>query len=136
MTVDNSGDGYGYFTFLTQSDAVDGDWDLANQADRYGAPAKDASLSIGIPSTVKKYAYMVDAMGAQSWMVAPGSYSVTVDLDAMTITLSTPAGVSEVIDLSTAEPVYYNLQGERVDNPSAGIFIVVRGNKASKVIVH
>ena len=135
VTVDNSGDGYGYFTFLTKSDALDGDWNLANQADRYGASAKDATLSIGIPSTVRKYAYMIDAMAAESWKVTPGDYNVTVDLGAMTITLSTPAGVSQVIDLSTAEPVYYNLQGERVDNPSAGIYIVVRGNKASKVIV-
>lgn len=36
---------------------------------------------------------------------------------------------------SSEEPVYYNLQGVRVVNPSAGIYIVRRGNKTSKEIV-
>lgn len=33
-----------------------------------------------------------------------------------------------------AAPVYYNLQGVRVANPENGLYIVVKGNKTSKVI--
>ncbi|MDE6753697.1 MAG: hypothetical protein K2J82_03695 [Muribaculaceae bacterium] len=40
----------------------------------------------------------------------------------------------ESVDADVA-PVYYNLQGVRVDNPSKGLYIVVRGNKVSKEIV-
>ncbi len=36
---------------------------------------------------------------------------------------------------SDVEPVYYNLQGARVANPSNGIYIVVRGNKVSKEFI-
>lgn len=32
------------------------------------------------------------------------------------------------------EPVYYNLQGVRVANPEKGLYIVVKGNKSSKVM--
>lgn len=44
-------------------------------------------------------------------------------------------GVDEEISAdveNAAEPVYYNLQGVRVVNPGAGLYIVVRGNKVSK----
>ena len=36
---------------------------------------------------------------------------------------------------SNAAPVYYNLQGVRVERPAAGIYIMVRGDKTSKVLV-
>lgn len=35
-------------------------------------------------------------------------------------------------DGSDVAPVYYNLQGARVDNPAAGLYIVVRGDKVTK----
>lgn len=35
---------------------------------------------------------------------------------------------------NNAAPVYYNLQGIRVDNPANGLFIEVRGNKTTKVL--
>lgn len=41
--------------------------------------------------------------------------------------------VIEVAD--DAEAVYYNLQGVRVENPAAGLYIRVRGQKVDKVIV-
>lgn len=35
---------------------------------------------------------------------------------------------------SDAAPIYFNLQGQRVNNPENGIYIRVRGNKADKVM--
>lgn len=49
------------------------------------------------------------------------------------------SGVEDVtVDEDDADvaPVYYNLQGVRVDNPSAGIYIVRRGNKTTKEYVN
>lgn len=43
-------------------------------------------------------------------------------------------GISNVTVDADAAPVYFNLQGVRVNNPENGIFIVVKGNKAQKVI--
>lgn len=45
------------------------------------------------------------------------------------------SAVDSITAEDNAEPVYYNLQGIRVDNPENGVFIVVRGDKVSKQIV-
>lgn len=46
------------------------------------------------------------------------------------------AGIANVeAEAIDAAPVYYNMQGMRVANPSNGIFIVVKGNRSSKVIL-
>lgn len=44
-------------------------------------------------------------------------------------------GVDHIaVDDSNVAPVYYNLQGVRVENPTAGAFIMVRGSKVTKII--
>ncbi|MDE6793303.1 MAG: hypothetical protein K2J48_09490 [Muribaculaceae bacterium] len=43
-------------------------------------------------------------------------------------------GVKGVEVEENAAPIYYNLQGIRVANPENGVFIVVKGNKVSKVV--
>ena len=47
----------------------------------------------------------------------------------------TPSGVSEIVEDSNAEAVYYNLQGVRVNNPEKGLYIRVKGNKSEKVML-
>lgn len=49
--------------------------------------------------------------------------------------LSDGAGVEGVGDADNAAPVYYNLQGVRVANPTGGVFIVREGNKVSKKVI-
>ena len=50
------------------------------------------------------------------------------------VTLATSSEISTIESDENAEAVYYNLQGVRVANPSNGLYIVVKGNKSSKVI--
>ncbi|MDE6463355.1 MAG: hypothetical protein K2L16_01805 [Muribaculaceae bacterium] len=44
-------------------------------------------------------------------------------------------GVEGIVAEDAEAPVYYNLQGVRVDNPAAGLYIVVRGSKVAKEMV-
>lgn len=44
-------------------------------------------------------------------------------------------GVSDIAIDTDAEAVYYNIQGVQVQNPSAGLYIRVQGNTATKVII-
>ena len=44
-------------------------------------------------------------------------------------------GVEEVEVEESAEAVYYNLQGVRVENPASGLYIRVAGKTASKVYI-
>ncbi len=44
-------------------------------------------------------------------------------------------GVEVVVDSTDGAAVYYNMMGVKVENPSAGLYIVVKDGKASKVLV-
>ena len=45
------------------------------------------------------------------------------------------SGMSEIAAPAASAPVFYNIHGQRVDNPSAGIFIRVAGDRTEKVII-
>ena len=69
----------------------------------------------------------------------PGKYainfSLTTDNTGMISIMSAEDGaVGEISIDGDAAPVYYNLQGQRVENPSKGIYIEKRGAKVTKVI--
>ena len=123
-----------YFSFLTALDAEAGSWIEANNSDRYGAPEKDAAITINKPAQVKLFAVNVDAMGCNAWYVAPGTYTVTLDLSTMQVKVGTGSTIVNAIE-ENEEAVYFNLQGQRVENPEHGIYIMVRGSKVSKVMV-
>jgi len=135
VTVEDAGEGFGYLTFLTNLDELDGEWNGANQGDRYGAPAADTPLELGGSAPVRKYAYMVDAMAAESWKIPVGKYNVVVNLKDMLITLSGATG-SVTVEIEQVEtPIYFNMQGVRVAEPGAGIYIVRRGNNLTKQVI-
>lgn len=127
-------DTYSYFTFVTAQGA---DWDAdVNSSDRYGAASNNAPVTLGQPATIKVFKVGVNASSAYSWKIAPGTYKVVADLKNMKLTVTEAAGVDGIeADEPDAVPVYYNLQGVRVDTPSAGLYIVVRGNKVTKEVV-
>lgn len=81
-------------------------------------------------------ANQVDAMGAQSWAAPTGTYTTVLDLKNMTVTMSVPSSVTDIVAEGDDTPaVYYNLMGVRVDNPSTGVYIVRRGDKVTKEFV-
>lgn len=82
------------------------------------------------------FGYYDDRFGGYNWP-APEGYNFIPD---MTTYILLPGydteGVEDVIiDETNAAPVYYDMNGVRVDNPSNGIFIVKQGNKVSKSII-
>lgn len=75
-------------------------------------------------------------MGAQSWAAPTGTYTTVLDLKNMTVTLSVPSSVTDIVAEGDDTPaVYYNLMGVRVDNPSTGVYIVRRSDKVTKEFV-
>ncbi|MDE6295718.1 MAG: hypothetical protein K2M03_06605, partial [Muribaculaceae bacterium] len=131
----DAGNGSSYFTFLTALDAVNGEWDGANQGDRYGAPEKDTPIKVGETSPIKLYAVNVSAMAAESWMVAPGTFNIVANLKDMTVEVKLASSGIENVNSMDETPVYINMQGVRVEHPESGLYIVVRGNKVTKEIV-
>ena len=99
-----------------------------------------------------KYYYFRDADNAgkistdsaydRQWSVeADGDYIVTVNTIEDTITIDGDNGQTTGIEdvtmtnVDDMTPVYYNLQGTQVANPSNGVFIKVVGNNVTKVIL-
>ncbi|MGM9816545.1 MAG: Ig-like domain-containing protein, partial [Lepagella sp.] len=58
----------------------------------------------------------------------------TWELKDIVVKGKTESGVANIELDESAAPVYYNLQGVRVANPEKGLYIVVKGNKSSKVM--
>ena len=121
---------YGYFSFVTAKGA---DWDEVNSSDRYGSMTPDELIAVNESADVARFPVGVSASSATSWMILPGTYSFTVDFSTKKLTVTDPTGVSLTGD-DEAEAVWFNLQGQRVENPDKGIFIRVVRGKAVKVM--
>lgn len=132
--VDKSGkgSGKGYFTFLTKRGA---DWDEANGGDRYGAVSEDVPLVYEVPAEIKLFPANVSASSAYSWCAEPGTYTVEANLKDMKVTLRGVTSISGIGIDGDVTPVYYTLQGVRVDSPTQGLYIVKRGDKVTKEYV-
>lgn len=65
-----------------------------------------------------------------------GEYTATFNLDTLELTFSasTVSSVVRLPEADTQAPVYYNLQGIRVDNPLHGVFIKRSGIKSIKIV--
>jgi len=110
---------------------------------------KIATALRGACSWDAKYYYFKDADDAgkistdstddRQWSVSKdGEYTVTVNTISNTISIDeqtgSTTGIEDLTVSSDAAPVYYNLQGCKIDNPSNGIFIERTGNNVKKVI--
>ena len=74
--------------------------------------------------------------GANLWLcdVQDGDYTFVFDPKGQTLTITFESGVADITGGAEA-PVYYNLQGVRVDNPAGGLYIERRGDSVRKVLV-
>lgn len=64
-----------------------------------------------------------------------GEYLVSFELATLKVTLTSKTGVAGIVADDNVAPVYYNLLGVKVENPSQGIYLVKHGKKVSKEIV-
>lgn len=88
----------------------------------------ETSTTISIPNCRFNYPGAEDK--AYSWNGRADAMKASIVFDRPTV------GVKAIaIEDAQAAPVYYNLQGVRVDNPNGGVYIKCEGSKASKVFV-
>ena len=123
VTFTGAGDGYSYFAVSGGK----GDWTSVNAA-RFAPVAGEVAFNLD-----EKVEF--DRGEAAFKVVAEGTYFINVDFDSMTVWVSSEAAGVEAIEVETATPIYYNLQGVEVANPQNGLFIVKQGNKVSKQII-
>lgn len=90
-------------------------------------PADNLYISNNKQGTATTYQFAVYAL--------PGKRTVQTPAKSTDLITVAAAGINDVLadDMEVA-PVYYNLQGVKVENPAQGVFIEVRGTKATKVV--
>jgi len=95
---------------------------------------KDAGSSSSAQWLKCEYEFNVDAAGTYH----VGFHNKTTAtfanfcIDNLSLTAK-PSGVTAIEeDAELAAPVYYNMQGVKVNNPTSGFYIVKRGNKVTK----
>lgn len=104
-----------------------GTWDDVNAKTRYGATSNNEAI-------VKDATTTITTNGDNAWTIETGNYSITVNINDMTMVVSNTVGIESIETENAAPAVYYNLQGVEVSNPVGGVFIKVQGGKASKVV--
>lgn len=81
---------------------------------------------------------VADGTGDRKWHISEaGKYDINVDLLNGTISIakSSSSGIDEsMVEESEEAPVYYNLLGVTVKNPTNGIYLKKVGNKVYKVV--
>ncbi len=138
FTVNDAGEGYGYISF---AEAVGADWGAVNSANRYGAAVADQTIDFveGVGETgLTVYMVNVDASSCASFKIEAGSYTAVVvftENDPILTLTKSSDGIDGIEAAEAAEARWYNLQGVEVARPEAGVYICVKGGKASKVIV-
>ena len=116
---------YGFFSLCTSRSTSSSDWNVGT---RYGATEKDKLVESGVAETF--------TAGDKAWKVLPGLYNIEVDFEYNTMTLTSKSdAVEAIVEDANVAPVYYNLQGVRVAEPTNGLYIVVRGDKVAKQLV-
>ncbi len=88
-----------------------------------GTAVTGGSTAATLESTAKGWsAYadqLLDGKPALAWQLSGSVEGIEIDVPAS----------------ENAAPVYYNLQGVKVENPANGLYIVKRGNKVTKEII-
>ena len=89
--------------------------------------ADNLYISNNKQGTSTQYQYAVYAL--------PGKRTVTTPAKTSDVIKVAASGLGNVtVESENATPVYYNLQGVKVENPVNGVFIEVCGNKATKIV--
>ncbi|MDY4649011.1 MAG: hypothetical protein SO542_00225, partial [Muribaculaceae bacterium] len=68
------------------------------------------------------------------WVIFDGENTMAAFSNDKAYECPFEAAVSNITVDNNEAPAYFNLQGVRVDAPESGLYIVVKGNKATKVV--
>lgn len=109
---------------------------LINSSITAQAKTVSASTTVAAPAD---YRLLFASPGFSAQPTASGN-TLSVRLSGGSFAVyASPETVSAIDDISVdsddAAPVYYNLQGQKIDNPGSGFYIVRRGGNVSKQLI-
>lgn len=87
------------------------------------------------PNILSVYLDAVNGEGGDvPYELAEGTYTVQFDLDELMLTFVSGSDGVETVVMGEGNAVYFNLHGQKVNNPEKGIYVKVVNGKAVKVI--
>ena len=107
--------------------------DWTTQWGWYTYPEHHLSLEYPITSVEKRKSTDPEAVAVA--ISEAGEYTFFFDYEESTLTMTKASGIESIDVDNNVAPVYYNLQGVRVNNPENGLFIKVAGKNVSKVVL-
>ena len=125
-------DGYAYFSFVKNLGAT---WDAINVTGNRFGPSTDLMVTPG--GSAVEFIESASPAETKAYKIKEGMYNVKVDWPTMTLSVEPQGtvGVSEVSSWDGENPVWYDLQGNRINEPQGGrIYIRVVGGKATKSV--
>lgn len=112
-------------------------WGVVNSYDRFG-PQSETVVTPGQATDFTTFVAGVNASACGSYKIAANTegqkYVFTMDFVTNKLSVSTASSVDTIDAELQGTPVYFNLQGQRVDNPENGIYVRVLNGKATKVM--
>lgn len=102
-------------------------------AHQYGT--NDSAANFIDPTELMVYLDVVNGEGGDvPYELEEGAWIFTFDLNELTATFSHESDGVEMVVMGEGNAVYYNLHGQKVANPTNGIFVKVQNGKAVKVV--
>lgn len=137
VTVDNAGEGYGYFSFSKKlGGANDDDWAAIN-SERFGANTESMNNAQNYPVDNNNMGQPLPLRddwsdGTRAFKIATGTYRLTVNLNEKTLIVTAPASYAP--SLKAASYTVYPLQINKVTTEENGVITALDGLVAGKTV--
>ena len=135
VTVDNAGEGYGYFSFSKKlGGANDDDWAAIN-SERFVANTESMNYPVDNNNMGQPLPLRDDRSdGTRSFKIATGTYRLTVNLNEKTLIITAPASYTPSLKAASGGYTVYPLQINKVTTEENGVITALDGLVAGKAV--
>lgn len=139
VTVDNAGEGYGYFSFTKKlGGANDDDWAAIN-SERFGANTESMNNAQNYPVDNNNMGQPLPLRddwsdGTRAFKIATGTYRLTVNLKEKTLIVTAPASYAPSLKAASGGYTVYPLQINKVTTEENGVITALEGLVAGKAV--
>jgi len=139
VTVDNAGEGYGYFSFTKKlGGANDDDWD-AIKSERFGANTESMNNAQNYPVDNNNMGQPLPLRddwrdGTRAFKIATGTYRLMVNLNEKTLIITAPASYTPSLKAASGGYTVYPLRINKVTTEENGVITALEGLVGGKTV--
>ena len=139
ISVNNSGDNFGYFSFTKKLGGDDDDDWAAINSERFGANTESMNYAQDYPVDGNNMGQSLPLRddwsdGSRAFKVVAGTYSLTINLNAMTLVITAPTTRAPGLKDGSNGYVVYPLSINKVTTEENGIITAIDGLQSGKTV--